>query len=222
MKKLKILNVFHSGMSQYDQRHIYLPLSLAENLLEASPRSIEVRTKDLRQILPIRKRLDKELGDRALVQDWLSFNKDLFSALKLEKTVMALILALIVLVASFNICGSLIMLVHDKTKDIAILKSMGATDRGVLKIFFLQGMFIGAVGTIVGTILGIAFSFLLRDTIQFPLNKEVYMIDTLPVDLRTMDVLSVIVGALVVSGLATLYPAFLAARIVPTEGLKAD
>jgi len=135
---------------------------------------------------------------------------------------MAVILGLIVLVASFNICGSLIMIVRDKTKDIAILKSMGALDRTILKTFFYQGMFIGGVGTIVGVLSGIFLSIFLRDYVRFPLNQDVYMIDTLPVDLRISDVISVIIGALLISALATLYPARLASRILPTEGLKAD
>ena len=166
--------------------------------------------------------IEGQIKEVAAVEDWLSLNHDFLSALRLEKTAMAVILTLIVLVAAFNICGSLIMLVRDKTRDIAILKSMGAFDKSVLKIFLYQGIFIGAVGTTVGSLLGVVLSFLLRDTIQFPLNKEVYMIDTLPVDLRVSDIGCVVVGAMVISLLATLYPARLASQVVPTEGLKQD
>ncbi len=222
MKRLKLIDTFRSGMTQFDSRHGYLSLETAKDLFDTDPRMIEVRATDVRNISSVRDRLRDTLEEALSVQDWISFNQDFLSALQLEKTVMAVILGLIVLVASFNICGSLIMIVRDKTKDIAILKSMGAEDISVLKIFLYQGMFIGGVGTVVGVIFGIILSILLRDYIRFPLNQEVYMISTLPVDLRISDILLVVLGAFVVSGVATLYPARLASQIIPTEGLKAD
>jgi lipoprotein-releasing system permease protein len=222
MKKLSVSDTFHSGMTQFDGHHGYLSLSLAEQIFEMKPRSIEVRATDVRRISEVRDEIRAEIPEAIQVQDWISQNQDFLSALRLEKTVMAVILGLIVLVASFNICGSLIMIVRDKTKDIAILKSMGAYDSTVLKTFFYQGMFIGIVGTIVGVILGFVLSVVLRDYIRFPLNQDVYMIDTLPVDIRVTDLLFVILGALLISALATLYPARLASQIIPTEGLKAD
>ncbi|MDB5038696.1 MAG: hypothetical protein JWQ35_2224 [Bacteriovoracaceae bacterium] len=222
MKKLRLVDTFHSGMTQFDGHHGYIGLSLAEQIFEMKARSIEVRATDVRKISEVRDEIRATIPEAIQVQDWISQNQDFLSALRLEKTVMAVILGLIVLVASFNICGSLIMIVRDKTKDIAILKSMGAYDGTVLKTFFYQGMFIGSVGTVLGVILGILLSIFLRDYIRFPLNQDVYMIDTLPVDLRVSDVISVVIGALCISALATLYPARLASRILPTEGLKAD
>ncbi|MBN8555656.1 MAG: ABC transporter permease [Deltaproteobacteria bacterium] len=222
MKKLVLSDSFKSGMSQFDSRHGYLPLSFAEELFETRPHTIEVRTKDPREIAKVKERIRGNVDEAISVQDWISVNSDFLSALQLEKTAMAVILGLIVLVAAFNICGSLIMIVRDKTKDIAILKSMGALDSSVLKVFFIQGMFIGIVGTIVGIIFGIILSLILRDYIKFPLNREVYMIDTLPVDLRISDLLAVAAGALLISAIATLYPARLAAKIIPTEGLKSE
>jgi lipoprotein-releasing system permease protein len=221
MKKLELADTFHSGMTQFDGHHGYIDLALAEKIFEMTPRSIEVRTKDVRFIDEVRDEIRAKIPEAILVQDWISQNQDFLSALRLEKTVMAVILGLIVLVAAFNICGSLIMIVRDKTKDIAILKSMGALDGTILKTFFYQGMFIGAVGTVAGVILGIFLSIVLRDYIRFPLNPDVYMIDRVPVDLRLSDIVMVVVGALVIAGIATLYPARLAAKIIPTEGLKA-
>lgn len=222
MKRMTLIDVFKSGMSQFDSRHGFLPIDYAHEVFETDPRMIEVRTTDVRRIEEVKNQLRNSLEDAISVYDWISVNADFLSALRLEKTAMAVILALIVLVASFNICGSLIMVVRDKTRDIAILKSMGAKDRTILKIFFYQGMFIGTVGTVIGVSLGVILSIVLRDYIQFPLNREVYMIDRLPVDLRLSDVVGVILGAWTISAIATLYPARLAASIVPTEGLKAD
>lgn len=222
MKKMILVDTFKSGMSQFDSRHGFMPIQTASEIFESEPRMIEVRTNDVRKIGEVKERLRDSLEDAIRVYDWISVNADFLSALRLEKTAMAVILALIVLVASFNICGSLIMVVRDKTRDIAILKSMGAYDKSILKIFFYQGMFIGTVGTVIGVLLGVAMSILLRDFIHFPLNREVYMIDQLPVDLRVSDVVGVMLGAWTISAIATLYPARLAARIIPTEGLKAD
>ncbi len=222
MRKLKLIDTFHSGMSQFDAYHGYINLNLAEELFETSSRNIEVRTKDIRKLGEITRYLRKEIPEAIFVEDWLAQNKDFLSALRLEKTAMAVILGLIVLVAALNICGSLIMIVKDKTRDIAILKSMGARDQSILRIFFIQGMFVGGVGTFVGVLFGFLLSILLRDFIHFPLDREVYMIDTLPVDIRASDVIAVVMGALGISAIATIYPARLAARLNPTEGLKVD
>lgn len=222
MRRLDVAGTFRSGMTQYDARHGYLSLKLAEEIFGEKPRWVEVKTTDVRKISKVRNHLRQEIPEALQVVDWISQNRDILSALQLEKTAMAVILGLIILVASFNICGSLIMVVRDKMRDIAILKSMGSLDRTILKIFLLQGVFIGAVGTTVGLALGWLASILLRDHIRFPLNKEVYMIDTLPVDLRWSDFVLVSAGALLISIIATLYPAILASRVVPTEGLKAE
>lgn len=222
MKRLKVADTFHSGMTQYDAHHGYISLDLAEKLFDAKPRMIEVRARDVLHIARVAEQIRRGVPEASSVQDWLALNQDLLSALRLEKTVMAVILGLIILVASFNICASLIMVVRDKARDIAILKSMGALDRTILKIFLGQGLFIGLVGTAVGLVLGVAMSFVLKNYIRFPLDKNVYMIDTLPVDIRLADILLVTFGAVVISTLATLYPAFLASKMIPTEGLKAD
>jgi len=222
MRRVEVVDVFHSGLTQYDSRHLYMPLELGKALFEKAPFQLEVRAQDLRQIGALRATLADKLRDRAQVHDWISENEGVLSALRLEKTVMGIILGLIILVAAFNICGSLIMVVRDKTKDIAILKSMGAPDSIILKIFLFQGVFIGFVGTLIGVLCGIVLSLVLRDWVEFPLNPEVYMIDQVPVDIRIADLLTVVGGALVISLMATLYPAKLASGLNPTEGLKVD
>lgn len=222
MRRVTVADVFRSGMTQYDGGHAYINLTAGEKIFEKKPHQIEVRTNDVRKIAAIRQALSEKFKDRAEVHDWISVNSDFLSALQLEKMVMAVILGLIVLVAAFNILGSLIMIVRDKTKDIAILKSMGGDDSMILRLFFFQGLFIGGVGTVIGLIFGVALSWLLKTYIRFPLNPEVYMIDQVPVDLRLTDVFFVALGAFLISALATLYPAKLAAKLNPTEGLKVD
>jgi len=222
MKRLKVADVFKSGMTTYDSGHAYLPLGLAEKLFERKPSQLEVKAKDVREIANLATNLREKLGEDWEARDWLAANSDFLSALKLEKTVMAIILFMIVLVAAFNICGSLIMVVRDKTKDIAILKSMGSSDALILKVFLLQGLLIGSVGTLFGVSFGVLGSFILRDLVRFPLDPNVYMIDTVPVDIRSSDILGVIIGALVITVVATLYPARLAAGLKPTEGLKVE
>jgi lipoprotein-releasing system permease protein len=222
MKKLIVVDVFQSGLTQADAQNIFVPIDFGRELFRKEPQQIEIRAVDVRKIEMAKKELKDYFSDRAEVRDWISANKDFLAALQLEKLVMGLILGMIILVAAFNICGSLIMVVRDKTKDIAILKSMGTPDSRILRIFFMQGIFIGALGTIIGVILGVIASLLLRDWVQFPLNPSVYMINRVPVDLRVVDVITVIFGAFVITSLATIYPALLASRLKPTEGLKSE
>lgn len=222
MRKLVVADFFHSGMSQFDASHAFLPLDTARRLFDQEPSIIEVKTVDVRRIDEVAVALRERVPEAYQVVDWISENKEFLSALQLEKLVMSVILGLIVLVAAFNICGSLIMVVRDKTKDIAILKSMGAFDITILRLFLLQGTFLGLVGTVAGVILGVVLSWALKDVIQFPLDASVYMIDRLPVDLRASDVGLVAVGAVIMSALATFYPAKLAANLIPTEGLKSE
>ena len=222
MKKLKVVDVFQSGLTQTDSQTIYVPLDFGSTLFQQNPQQLEIRATDVRKIDEAKRELREYFQDRAEVRDWISANKDFLAALQLEKLVMGLILGMIILVAAFNICGSLIMVVRDKAKDIAILKSMGTPDHRILKIFFMQGLFIGGLGTFLGVIFGLLASVLLRDWVQFPLNPSVYMINRVPVDIRLIDVVTVIVGAFLIASLATLYPALLASKLKPAEGLKSE
>jgi lipoprotein-releasing system permease protein len=147
-------------------------------------------------------------------------NHNLFSALKLEKTVMFIILALIVLVAAFNIASTLIMMVMGKTKDIAILKAMGAMDSSIRKIFIFKGMVIGAVGTSLGVCLGFILCKLLEKYKFIQLPGDVYYISTLPVRLEALDVLMIASAAMVICFLATLYPASQASKLNPIEAIR--
>jgi lipoprotein-releasing system permease protein len=161
----------------------------------------------------------KQIGPHYHIQDWKELNRSLFSALKLEKIAMFLVLAIIILVASFSIVGNLIMVVIEKAKEIAVLKTLGASDTGVMKIFVVQGFFIGLVGTIVGVILGLIVCWL---NIRFgvPLDPDVYYIDRLPMHVEPSSVIAVAAAGIVISVIATLYPAFIAARLRVVEGLR--
>jgi lipoprotein-releasing system permease protein len=154
------------------------------------------------------------------VLSWGQMNKNLFSALKLEKTVMFIILALIVLVAAFNIASSLIMMVLEKTKDIAILKAMGATRDSIRKIFVFKGMAIGIIGTAIGTLAGVCLCWALKHYQFIELPGDVYYITTLPVVLKARDVMAIAMAAILICFLSTLYPATQAARLQPVEAIR--
>ena len=154
------------------------------------------------------------------IRDWMRMNRNLFSALKLEKIAMFIILTLIILVAAFNIIGALIMVVLEKNRDIAILKSMGATRRSIMKIFMIEGAVIGIVGTLLGLTGGFVLCKLLA-TYQFiELPRDVYYISTLPVKMDPVDVALIALAAVAISLIATLYPAWQASRLDPVEAIR--
>jgi len=222
MKQFKIKGLFESGMYEFDNSLVYIHLKTAQKMMRMADTvtGIEVRVDDIYQAGEIRKGLVRDLGFPYWIRDWMSMNRNLFSALKLEKTAMFIILALIILVAAFNIASSLIMMVMEKTKDIAILKAMGATDRSIYRIFIYKGMAIGVVGTILGVCGGIILCMLLSHYKFIELPGDVYYITTLPVVLKVVDVAAIAVSALVICFFATLYPARQASRLDPVEAIR--
>jgi lipoprotein-releasing system permease protein len=163
--------------------------------------------------------LQAELGPDYIVQDWKEINRSLFASLKLEKVVMFIILTIIILVASLSIVLNLIMVVVEKQREIAILKSMGASDWAILKVFVYEGLFIGVMGTLFGIAVGVGACVAL-DTFGFPINSEVYYIDRLPVAMDGTVIGMVAVAGVLISVLATLYPAWVGARLRPVDGLR--
>jgi lipoprotein-releasing system permease protein len=222
MKPFRVVGTFESGMYDYDGSIAYIQLSEAQKLLRIGDAvsALEVRLFDIDQAANITKQVIDHLGFPYWAKNWMDMNRNLFSALKLEKTVMFIILALIVMVAAFNIASSLIMMVMEKTKDIAILKTMGASDKSIRKIFVLKGMVIGATGTALGVIFGFILCLLLERYKFIELPSDVYYITTLPVLLQVWDVVAIAGAALVICYLATLYPARQASRLNPVDALR--
>lgn len=222
MKRFKVVGRFESGMYEYDGSLAYIHLRDAQKLtnLEESVTGIEVRIQDIYQAAPISKTISRTLGYPYWTKDWMQMNRNLFSALKLEKTVMFIILALIILVAAFNIASTLIMMVMEKTRDIAILKTMGATDSSIRKIFVFKGLAIGALGTFIGVSLGVVLCKLLEHYQFIELPGDVYYLSKLPVLLNMMDIGIIAVSSMVICFLSTLYPARQASRLNPVEAIR--
>lgn len=222
MKRFEVVGLFESGMYEYDGSLAYINLADAQKLLhmEGAVTGIEVRVDDIYEARNISKKIVSKLGFPYWARDWMRMNQNLFSALKLEKTVMFIILALIVLVAAFNIASTLIMMVMGKTKDIAILKAMGAMDSSIRKIFIFKGMIIGAVGTTLGVCLGFTICKLLEKYKFIQLPGDVYYISTLPVRLEALDVFMIASAAMIICFLATLYPASQASKLNPIEAIR--
>jgi lipoprotein-releasing system permease protein len=222
MKRFKVAGLFESGMYEYDRSLAYIHIKDAQKILRMgdSVNGIEVRVNDIYNAKNIAGRIVKELGFQYWARDWMQMNQNLFSALKLEKTVMFIILALIVLVAAFNIASTLIMMVMEKTRDIAILKAMGATDKSIRKIFVFKGVVIGSIGTIFGVCLGFILCTVLKYYQFIELPGDVYYITTLPVKLELLDVVMIASAAMAISFLATIYPARQASKLDPVEAIR--
>jgi len=222
MKRFKVSGTFASGVYDYDGAFAYIHLKDAQKILRMGDAvsGIEIRVEDIYKARKIAEKMISGLGALYWANDWMRANKNLFSALKLEKAVMFIILTLIVLVAAFNIASTLIMMVMEKTKDIAILKAIGATNSSIKKIFVLKGMTIGSVGTILGIGLGIFLCTLLRYYKFIKLPADIFYITTLPVQLEIIHVLSIALAAMAICFVATLYPAHRASKLNPIKAIR--
>jgi len=221
MRKFKVTGIFESGMYEYDSSLVFLNLGAAQDFFDMPDRvtGVEVRVKDIYKADKVSHRIAQELGYPFWTKDWMQMNKSLFSALKLEKIMMFILLALIVMVAAFNIIGTLIMVVMEKTRDIAILKSMGATARQILCVFTIGGVVVGVVGTALGIAGGYGLCLLLA-RYPFPLPSDVYQLSHLPVKPQVLDFLVVAASAIAISFTATIYPSWQASQLRPAEALR--
>jgi lipoprotein-releasing system permease protein len=220
--RFRVAGLSESGMYEYDSSFTYVSLEEAGRLMgmEGRATGVEVKVDDIYQAGRIATRIREELGYPYWAKDWMQSNRNLFSALKLEKVVMFIILVLIVMVAAFNIISTLIMVVMDKTRDIAVLMTLGATRKMVRKIFALEGLLIGLAGTVAGTILGTLLCYLLRRYEFIRLPSDVYYISTLPVDLSPEILILVGASSILICFLATLYPSRQASLIDPAEAIR--
>ena len=200
----------------------YISLGSAQKFLamDNSVSGVEVKVQDIYGVKEVAREIQKALGFPFWTKDWMQMNKSLFAALKLERTVMFIILVLIVLVAAFGIVSTLIMVVMEKTKDIAILKSMGAEGKSIMRIFIFEGLIIGVVGTAVGLIGGYVICMLLAKYQFISLPSDIYYISRLPVKMNGTDFFLVALAAIGISFLATIYPSWQASRLDPAEAIR--
>jgi lipoprotein-releasing system permease protein len=232
MKKFVVVGIFDSGFYEYDSTLAYVSLRDCQDFLNLGERvtGLEIKVNDIYKANIIAKSIEKKLGFPFWARNWMEMNKNLFSALKLEKRVMFIILSLIVLVAAFNIICTLIMIVMEKNKDIAILKSMGATSASIMKIFIYQGVTIGAIGTLMGCIGGLAvalnlekLSVSIENLFGFKiLPGDVYYLSQLPSQVNYSDVVIIIIGTMLICFLSTIYPSMRASKLDPAEALRYD
>jgi lipoprotein-releasing system permease protein len=222
MKRFRVAGFFESGMYQFDEAYAFVRLADAQRILKLGDTvtGIEIRVDDIYKADQVAKRIGSRLGFPYRTQDWMQMNANLFYALRLEKVAMFVILSLIVLVAAFNIASTLIMMVMEKTKDIAILKAMGATNAHIMRIFVIKGMVIGLAGTSIGVTLGTGLCLLLKKYPIIKLPGNVYYFTKLPVQLQAMDVVSIAIAAIAICFVATLYPARQAARLNPVDAIR--
>jgi lipoprotein-releasing system permease protein len=233
MPRIKTYNVvalFDVGMYEYDNSFIFVPLEAAQLFfrLPNAVTSLEVFVADPDRVREDRRLITAALGGHVRIVDWQQANSSLFNAVEIERNVMFLILTLIIVVAAFNIISSMIMMVKDKGRDIAILRTMGASRGAILRIFVLSGASIGVVGTVAGLLLGVVFTRNL-EAIRQALQKvigtdlfaaEIYFFTRIPARLDSAEVAAVVLMALALSFLATLYPSWRAARLDPVEALR--
>jgi len=220
--ELEVTGIAETGMYEYDDRYVYIDLALASEFagLGESVTGIEVRTIDRWEASRVATELTQMLGFPYRTVDWEEQNRSLFQALKLEKLGMGVILLLIVIVAAFNIVSTLTMVVTDKTREIGILRAMGMSAGSIRRIFFLQGVFIGMVGTAFGVIVGLTAAISMDRYKLIALDPAIYFIDHLPVMTSPMDVLWIVLASLAIAAVATLYPSIQASRLYPLEAIR--
>jgi lipoprotein-releasing system permease protein len=230
VKAYEIGAIFEVGMFEYDNTLVFMPLEAAQLYfqLEGRANELEIMVADPDRVAEYRREFQGLIGDAGQLVDWQQANASFFTALKVERNVMFLILSLIIMVAAFNIISGMIMLVKDKGRDIAILRTMGATRASIMRVFFLSGAAIGITGTLAGFLLGLAFAANIETIRQWLqvltgtdlFSAEIYFLSHLPARIEVVDVASVVLMSLALSLLATLYPSWRAARLDPVEALR--
>ncbi|HJU62950.1 MAG TPA: lipoprotein-releasing ABC transporter permease subunit [Candidatus Binatia bacterium] len=222
VRRFVVVGIFDSGMSEIDSTLIYMNLAEAQKFFELGDAvtNIEIRVQDVYRAQNVAQDIQRRLGFPYLTEDWSRLWPNLFSALKLEKTVYFLVLLLMVLIGAFNIISTLIMVVMEKRKDIAILQSMGATRESIRRIFLIKGCVIGVVGTLLGVLLGLAISVLIQEYRFIELPKDVFLISTVPVRIYLSNFTLVAFASLLVCLVASIYPARQAAKLDPVEIIR--
>jgi lipoprotein-releasing system permease protein len=220
-RQMKVAGTFSLGLYEFDTSYGFVSLPVAQRLFDKDgPDMIDLRLDDIYRAPEVAADLARRLGDKYVVEDWGTMNRSLFSALWLEKMAISITIGLVVIVAALNIVASLILLVMEKNRDIAILKTMGATAGSVMTIFMLQGLIIGVVGTAIGAGGGWLAAHVLDTYRLIHLPMDVYQVSYVPFTIQRLDFTLVVVAAIVICFVATLYPARQAARLQPAEALR--
>jgi len=230
MKPFRVTGIFNTGMFEYDSTLAYVSLNQAQTFFDLGDTvtGVQLKVEDVYRTGEMTRNINRTLGVNYYARDWMQMNRNILFALKTEKVVMFVILTLIVLVAAFGIASTLFMVVMEKTRDIAILKSMGATGSSIMKIFVLEGLIIGVTGTILGVISGLLVALNLEPIInaiqkvtgQNFFSKDIYYLDHFPSLVVPSDVALISVTAVLISFIATLYPSWQASRMLPAEALR--
>ena len=230
MQQFLVVGIFESGFYEYDSSLAFISLAASQKFTQIGDAvtGIDIVVNDIYKADVISRKIQSQLGFPFWTRDWMQMNKNLFSALKLEKVVMFIILSLIVLVAAFNIISALIMTVMEKNKDIAILKTMGATSASIMKVFIYQGLIVGMIGTFFGCAGGLAVALNLQKITLFVekifnfqiLPGDVYYLSELPSKVNYSDVGIIVLGTLVICFLSTIYPSLRASKLDPAETLR--
>jgi lipoprotein-releasing system permease protein len=220
-RRVRVAGVYALGLYEFDAAYGFVSLDFAERLLgKAMPDLIEARVAEIDDAPRISEQIESDLGTEYVSQDWADMNQALFSALWLEKMAISITIGLIVMVAALNIVASLVLLVMEKSRDIAILKTMGTSSRRVMTIFMLQGLLIGAVGTTVGAISGLSLCWVLDRYRLIQIPMDVYQVSYVPFVVRPVDFVTVVVSAILICFLATIYPSRQASRLDPVQALR--
>ncbi len=221
-QRFRVTALFNSGMYEYDLNMVFISLSEAQDFMGIQNKinNIEIKVKNPYKSEIISENLKKLLGGGYWIQDWKASNRSLLEALELEKVAMFIILTMIVMVGALNIISTLVMIVMEKTRDVAILRSMGAARNSIMSIFVFQGVFVGFIGTLAGLFSGLGICYLLSKYKIIELPSDIYYMSELPVRVETLDVLIVVFASLLISFLATIYPSWHASRLNPVEALR--
>jgi lipoprotein-releasing system permease protein len=230
MKPFRVAGIFNTGMFEYDSTLAYVSLGQAQSFFDLGDTvtGVQLKVEDVYHTGELARSINRTLGGDYYARDWMQMNRNILFALKTEKIVMFIILTLIVLVAAFGIASTLFMVVMEKNRDIAILKSMGATGASIMKIFVLEGLVIGVIGTVLGVVSGLLVALNLEPIItliqkitgQNFFSKDIYYLDHFPSQVVPYDVVLISVTAVLISFVATLYPAWQASRMLPAEALR--
>jgi lipoprotein-releasing system permease protein len=220
-RRAKVVGIYSLGLYEFDAAYGFVSLDFAKRLVgRAAPDVLELRVNDIYAAPEIASRVTGQLGTEYVAQDWADMNRPLFSALWLEKMAISITIGLIVMVAALNIIASLILLVMEKSRDIAILKTMGTSSRRIMQIFMLQGLIIGLVGTAVGATLGYALCWVLDRYRLIQIPMDVYQVSYVPFVVQPLDFALVVISAILICFVATIYPSRQASRLDPVQALR--